>query len=802
MHVSMEWLKEFVDIKDIDPVRYCDEMTMSGSKVESLEILGEEIENVVVGKIEKIESHPQADKLVICQVDVGKEILQIVTGADNIKEGDKVPVALPGAKLSGGLKIKKTKLRGVESTGMLCSAGELGMQTNLMPKEDAEGIYIFKDNYDIGADAKPLLGLDDIIVEYELTANRPDCHSIIGMARETSATFDRHLLIPVVEIDDNSGSERIEDKLSVEILNKQSCPRYVARMMKVNSMGPSPAWMAKRLLNCGIRPINVIVDVTNYVMLETGQPLHAFDYSKLGSDKIVVRNALKGEKTITLDGNERILDDDALVITNGEKPVAIAGIMGGENSEISEDTQMIVIESANFEKNSVRKTTKKLNFRTDSSTKFEKGIDPELAGFAADRAAQLLLELGACELINGKIDAYANKPKEKEIIIDAKWVNEFIGIGIEPGQMVEYLERLELKADLNGNTITVTVPTFRQDLEIKEDIAEEIARLYGYNKIPNTVISGTATEGGRSQSQKFENIVKNILVDKNLYEILTYSFTSKNKLMDMNLSEDDSLIKDSIELINPLGEENSLMRTTLLPGMLQVISHNYNRNLPKGAFFEIAVSYKKTDKKNSLPKENKNLSIGMYGNEDFFSMKGIVELILNKARIDMQRVEYIRSSLPLYHPNRSAAVLVEGEEIGCFGEVHPKVCKTYDLPGKTYCGELDFEKIFELSDNDIKFEELPKYPGIQRDLAFLAQEDLPARKIEDAIKSNGGSLLKEVELFDVYQGTQIQSGYKSMAYSLYFQANDRTLTDDEVRKAMDKILEKCKKELGISLRDA
>ncbi len=802
MHVSLEWLKEFVDIGDIDPVRYCDEMTMSGSKVESLDILGEEIEKVVVGKIIKIESHPQADKLVICQVDVGDQTLQIVTGADNIKQGDKIPVALPGAKLVGGLKIKKTKLRGVESTGMLCSAGELGMKTSLMPKEETEGIFIFKEDYKLGMDAKPLLGLDDIIVEFELTANRPDCHSIIGMARETSATFDRHLLMPVIDIDDNSGVGKIDEKLSVEILDTQACPRYVARMMNVKSIGPSPAWMARRLLNCGIRPINVIVDVTNYVMLETGQPLHAFDYAKLGSDKIVVRSALKGEKTTTLDGSERILDEDALVITNGDIPVAIAGIMGGENSEIGSDTETIVIESANFEKNRIRNTTKKLNFRTDSSTKFEKGIDPELAGLAADRAAQLLIELGACELINGKIDAYVNKPDTKEIKVESNWVNEFIGIDITVEEMTEYLERLELAASIEGGVITVKVPTFRQDLDIKEDIAEEIARLYGYNNIPNTVISGTATEGGRSLSQKFENDVKDTLVNNNLYEILTYSFTSRNKLMDMNLSSDDDLLNDSIELINPLGEENSLMRTTLLPGMLQVISHNYNRNLTEGAFFEFAVKYKNAGDRDCLPVETKSLSLGMYGEKDFFSIKGIVELIMEKARIPSQRVEYLKGALPTYHPNRNAIIVVEGQEIGYFGEVHPKVCKNYDLPAKTYCGELNFKKIFELSNKEIKFEELPRYPGILRDLAFLAEEMLPARKIEDTIRKNGGNLLKDVVLFDVYQGSQIQKGYKSMAYSLYFQARDRTLTDDEIRAVMDKILDSCKNELGISLRDA
>ncbi|MBF7097095.1 phenylalanine--tRNA ligase subunit beta [Alkalibacter mobilis] len=802
MHITLEWLNEFVDIKGIDPKEYGDRMTMSGSKVEQLEILGEDIENVKVGKILEIEPHPQADKLVVCKIDVGNKILQIVTGASNIKVDDVIPVAVPGAKLAGGMKIKTSKLRGIESEGMLCSAGELGLRTNLMAKEDIEGIYIFKEDVQIGEDAKALLGLEDVVVEFELTANRPDCHSIIGMARESAATFNKHLVLPLIEINEENSVDDIEDYLRVEIENTEGCPRYVARMMKVVDNKPSPSWMRNRLLNCGIRPINAIVDVTNYVMLEMGQPLHAFDYMKLGSNNILVRNAEENEEIITLDGNKRILSSTDLVITNGKTPVAIAGVMGGENSDIENGTQTIVIESANFNKNYIRATSKNLNFRTDSSTKFEKGIDPGLAGEAADRAVQLLLDLGVCELIKGKIDVYKENNFKKIIEVECSWVNRFVGIDIEDDKMVEYLERLALNANLNQGIIEVEIPSFRQDLEIKEDIAEEIARLFGYNNIPNTVISGTATEGGRSGKQRLRAELKALLTDKNFYEILTYSFTSDNKLADLNLTEKSPLVTESIRLVNPLGEENSLMRTTLIPGMLQVISHNFNRNIPRAGFFEFSMNYRKNNKENSLPIERNMISIGQYGQGDFFDLKGILELLIEKAKIDESRVEYIRGNSTMFHPNRNAEIHVDGKCLGLIGEIHPKVVKNYDLPNRTYVGEIDFDLLHELFSDLIKFEELPKYPGVQRDLAFLASEEIPAGDIESLIRQSGGNLLKEVSLFDVYQGSQIQKGQKSMAYSLYFQAKDRTLTEIEIKERMDKILIACKEKLNLILRDA
>ncbi|QSX08953.1 phenylalanine--tRNA ligase subunit beta [Alkalibacter rhizosphaerae] len=802
MHVTFNWLKDYVDMEGMSPKEYSDRMTMSGSKVESVVDVGKEISKVVVGRILKVEPHPQADKLVICQVDVGDKELTIVTGAKNVAPAQLIPVALPGATLIGGMKIGVTDLRGVESSGMMCSAGELGMNTSLMSKEEIDGIYIITDEVPVGTDAKPILGLDDVVVEFELTANRSDCQSVIGMARETAATFDEHLVLPVVEISENDGTGSIQDLLSVEVDDPQGCPRYTARMMNVVQNGPSPLWMQHRLLHCGIRPINAIVDVTNYVMLETGQPLHAFDYDKLGSKTILVRNATEGEPVVTLDGNKRILSNQDLVITNGIEPVAIAGVMGGENSDIEDTTSKIVIESANFDKNYVRNTSKRLNFRTDSSSKFEKGIDPELAGFAADRAAQLLLDMGVCQLIKGKLDVYTEAPSKRRIVVDGPWVNRFVGIDLEIDKMASLLERLDLDVEVQGNDLMIEVPTFRQDLEIKEDIAEEIARLYGYNNIPNTIISGTATEGGRTKRQRFELDLKQVLTDKNFYEILTYSFTSENKLMDLNIGSDHSWMADAIPLLNPLGEENRLMRTTLFAGLLPVISHNFNRNIPEGSFYETAVVYEKGSSNAKLPVETKKMSLGMYGETTFFDLKGIVEMLLEKSRISMQSVSFEKGDHPMFHPNRHALVHVNGKEIGIIGEVHPKVVKTYDLPKRTYVGELDLDVLFENGTGEIRFEELPKYPGVHRDLAFLADEGIPAGDIAKVISDNGGTLLKEVELFDVYQGAQIQSGKKSIAYSLYFQATDRTLTEPEIKEQMDRILEACQEELGLVLRDA
>ncbi|MFZ7131063.1 MAG: phenylalanine--tRNA ligase subunit beta [Eubacteriales bacterium] len=794
MIVSLNWLKEFVDIEDIDSDDLCEKMTMSGTKVEGIERLGENISNVVVGKIVSIEKHPDADKLVVTKIDVGNETLQIVTGADNIHEEDYVPVALVGSSLQD-IKIKKSNLRGVESCGMLCSAEELGMNTSLLSKEDTVGIYIFKKAYPLGCDVRPLLGLDDQVIDFELTANRPDCMSVIGIAREVSATLNRHLILPIISVKENRNN--IREHLKITIQDEDLCPRYVTRMLKVKKIEPSPQWMQQKLLNSGMRPINNIVDVTNYVMLEMGQPLHAFDYDKLITNHILVRRAQEGEKIITLDSVERNLDGNMLVITNGTIPVGIAGVMGGENSEIDNKTKMIVIESACFDKKATRYTGKKLGLRSEAENRFEKGVDPDLADLAADRAAQLLQELGAGEVFRGLIDIYPQQAKKKVISVDPEWMNAFIGINLSINQIIEYLERLFLTVKLEGEVLKVAIPTYRQDLEIKEDIAEEVARMYGYNNIPNTIIKGVATEGKRSERQQFIYSIKNLLSLQGFYEIITYSFTSKNKLEAIYYP----LERNIVPLINPLGEENGIMRPTLIPGMLQVMSHNFNRNTHAGLFYEVAVTYKDNGALGSdLPTEEKKICLGMYGDKDFFHLKGYIQGILKKGRIK-EKVNYIPDNNKMYHPYRCAAIIIGNEQIGSFGEIHPMVVDKFDLPTPSYICELNLERLMKYMNKDILYHELPKYPEINRDIALLVEDQITAKEIEDVIIKNGEKLLESVELFDVYRGKQVEKGYISMAYALTFRAQDRTLRDVEVNKIFEQIVLSLKRDVKAKLRE-
>lgn len=798
MFTSFNWLNDFVEMEDLQMKEIEDKMTMSGTKVEGIEELAKDITDVVVGKILSIEKHPDADKLVVTKVDIGQEVIQIVTGANNISEGDYIPVAKIGAKLKD-LKIKKSKLRGIESCGMMCSAGELGMNTSLLHKEDTEGIYILKKEYPLGSDVKPILGLDDKIIEFELTANRSDCLSLMGIAREVSATFDRHLVSPIVEV--NETEERIEEHLKIAIEDEELCPRYVARMVKVNKIEPSPDWMQRRLLNSGIRPISNIVDVTNYVMLEMGQPLHAFDYDKLNTGEILVRRAHKGEKLTTLDDIDRELTEDMLVITNGKEPVAIAGVMGGANSDVDENTKMVVIEAATFNKKSVRLTGRKLGLRSEAANRFEKGVDSNLADIAADRAAQLLQEMGAATVLTGKVDVYPKKAEPITIEVDSAWVNKLIGIQISIEEMKEYLERLFLNVEISGNKLVVEVPTYRQDLEIKEDIAEEIARLYGYNNIPNTIMKGVTTKGGRNKKQVLELDIRNALRFKGFYEILTTSFTGMSRLTSLNIREEDKWF-NGIKIINPLGEENSVMRPTLLPGMLQVLSHNYHRSINEAMFFEIATVYSNVeDLGKTLADEEKKLCLGMYGDKDFFTLKGYVDLLLEKLRITGE-IEYNRLSHPSFHPGRAASVIIAGKEVGILGELHPIVVENYDLPQRVYVCELNIEELLCLSNEEITFTELPKYPEMTRDMALLVKEEVTAKEIENIIKANGKDLLQDVKIFDIYRGEQIPEGHKSMAYSLVFRAKDRTLTDGEVNEIFVKIIEEVEEKLEAKLRDS
>ncbi|MGL4606447.1 MAG: phenylalanine--tRNA ligase subunit beta [Eubacteriaceae bacterium] len=793
MLVSLKWLKEYVNITE-EPYDFGEALTMSGTKVETLEVVSDKISKILTGKIIKIEKHPNADKLVICQLDLGSEIRTIITGATNVYEGAIVPVAIDGAVIANGTTLGVTEFRGIPSYGMLCSVEELGMNCDLFSNEILDGIYILPDETPLGMDIKEYLWLDDVIIDIELTANRSDCQSIVGIARESAATLD----LPMREYQcylKTENKNEIADFLTVKI-ESDLCHRYTAKMLKINKIEASPLWMQLKLMNSGVRPINNIVDVTNYVMLELGQPLHAFDYHRLNTNEIIVKTT-SNTSFVTLDGKERKIDDSMLMITNGIEPVAIAGIMGGENSEIATDSKLIVLESACFNKNSVRLTAKKLGLRTEASGRFEKGIDPELALAAILRATHLLIEIDACEVVEGLIDCYPNPVEIKTIVLNTQWVNRFIGINLSDLEMSKLLERLEFKTELKENGILeVTVPSFRQDIEIMEDLAEEIARIFGYNNIPSTIMSGHTMIGGKKPAQKFEDKIKRLLVGQGVYEVLTSSFTSDKKLEALNIEINDQ----SIELINPLGEENSRMRHSLISHQLEVVSLNYNRKNPYGHFFEIANTYKRNSNASLLPHQEKNLVISAYGNDvDYFHMKGLVELILKNAGINYPK--FVAGGPNLFHPGRKALIYANNQLLGEIGEIHPVVVKNYDLPKRTYVCELSFSGLFEFSsEKDLKFVELPKFPSSNRDLAIVVKNEIPSINVEEIIRIQAGELLENIELFDVYTGEQINEGFKSLGYALNFRDASKTLTDDDINPVIERILNEIKDKLDGRLR--
>ena len=703
MLVPIKWLKDYVDIK-VDAKSYADAMTMSGSKVERIEDLGKEIENVVVGKILKVESHPAADKLVIGQVDVGTEVIQIVTGATNIKEGDYVPIAQNGSTLPGGVKIKKGKLRGVESNGMMCSAQELALELDNLPESMLDGIYILDREYPLGADIKDILGLNDAVIEFEITNNRPDCLSIIGIARETAATFGLTMKYPELAFKENS--ENIKDYLDIQVKNSELCPRYSARMVKNIVIKDSPPWMQERLIKAGVRPISNIVDITNYVMLELGQPMHAFDYRDLEDKKIIVRNAMPGETIKTLDEVERKLEESMLVIADGSKPTGIAGVMGGHGSEIKDDTNAVVFESANFAPVNIRLTSKKLGLRTEASSRYEKGIDQELSKIALDRACSLVVQLGAGEVVGGMIDLYPVPKKPRKLSLNVKKAESFIGAkDITEEMVVKYLTSLEFGVEVKGD-LEVTIPTFRDDVEGGADLIEEIARLYGYDKIPVDLMDTTFTQGGKNYRQKIRDMAKTNMAAQGLYEVVTYSFVSPGVYNKINLKA-ESPYRNAIKLINPLGEDQSIMRTTIIPNMLEVISRNYNRKIAEGQFFELSkVYFPEALPFEGLANEQETLTVGMYGNVDFFDLKGVVENLLEEMHINKYRI--LSSNNDSMHPGRTAELLINNKRIGCLGEVHPDVLDNYDIPVGVYVAELNFEEIIKQSDMNIKYRSLPK----------------------------------------------------------------------------------------------
>jgi phenylalanyl-tRNA synthetase beta chain len=794
MLVSLSWLKEFVDI-DEDAKTIAEGLTMSGSKVEGVKSYGKEISNVVVGQILSLDKHPNADKLWVGVVDIGSEKLQIVTGAENIKVGDYIPVALNGATLPGGVKIKRSKLRGIESQGMMCSAEELGLDESLLPEYQRNGIFILPP-LPLGMDINEALQLKDDVLEFEITPNRPDCLSVVGIARETAATFRKPFKMPEIKVTEIE--EPNPAKVTIEA--PDLCYRYVARVVKNVKIGPSPIWMQVRLLKAGIRPINNVVDVTNYVMLELGQPLHAFDLDKVKNRHIIVRRAKDGERLITLDGKERILDSSMLVIADEEKAIGLAGVMGGENTEITDSTVNILIESANFKGSNIRHTSRKLGLRSEASARFEKGLDPEITVLACERAAQLMEKYCGGEVLKGIIDEYP-KPMERTVLtVRPDRINKFLGTNLAVSEMVEILKSLEFEVIEKGEELEVKVPHFRRDVTMEADIAEEIARLYGYNNIEDSLMKNAQTTlGSLTKTQELEEKVRDVLLACGLNEIVTMSFMGERDLDKINVPK-DSVLRKAVRIINPLGEEQSLMRTTLLPFMLNVAYTNYSRKVDEFKAFEIArVFIPKQLPLKELPEEIKTISIGMYGEEvDFYTIKGVVEELLEVMGI--YEVEYVRADEPSYHPGRSAKILFKREELGVFGEVHPDVLENYDLPIRVYAGELNLDKIIGFAVVDKKYKPLPKYPAVERDIAVLVDEDLFVAAVEKVIKETGGEVIERTALFDVYKGPNIPEGKKSVAFSIWYRSSEKTLTDEEVNEIHARIVKALEEKLGAKLR--
>ncbi len=790
MDLSMRWLKDYVDYKGTAK-EFADAMTMSGSKVEGFEKENDEITNVKVGKVLSVEKHPDADKLVVCQIDIGTgENIQIVTGADNVVPGALVPCALDGATLPNGIKIKKGKLRGVLSQGMMCSLGELNLTLNDFPYAIEDGIFLIEEDCKPGDDVCEVIGLNDTCVEFEITSNRPDCLSVIGLAREASATFGipADIKAPVVK---GSGDD-INNYLSVSVENKDLCYRYSAKVVKNVKIEASPRWMRERLRASGVRPINNLVDITNYVMLEYGQPMHAFDLKYVKDGKIVVRNAKPGESITTLDEVERPLNESMLVIADAEKPSAVAGVMGGEYSGINDDTNTVVFESACFNGANVRRTAKALGLRTESSARFEKGLDPEGTMVALLRACELIEILGCGKVVDGVIDERGNIIPAPRVPFDPDGINRFLGTDIPESRMREILDTLGFVFD--GNEIVS--PSYRIDIHNKADIAEEVARIYGYDKIPVSQLRGSS-EGSLSATQKYQRTIENAMLAMGCYEVMTFSFVSPKEYDRMNLDADDKR-RESVKILNPLGEDTSVMRTSVLPSMLGVIKTNYNNRNAEGAFYEIGNEYIPTSP-TTLPDENPQVVIGLYGEkEDFYSLKGIVEGMLDAGDIKDWDIVPVTDD-PTFHPGRTAKILKGEEELGIFGEVHPAVAENYDIGTKAYVAKFDLKKMFTLADSVKTYKPLPKFPASTRDLSLLADKTLPIIEIEKAIRRVIPNILEEVKLFDVYEGAQVPEGKKSVSYSIVLRASDRTLTVEECDNAMNKIFKELSK-INVNLR--
>lgn len=811
MNTPLSWIKAYVPELTCTEQEYMDAMTMSGTKVEGYEKFDADLDKIIVGKIEKIEKHPDADKLVVCQVAIDEEgtTTQIVTGASNVKEGQKVPVVLDGGrvagghdgkKVAGGVKIKKGKLRGVESNGMMCSIEELGSSTDFYPDAAEDGIYILSDNPEykdapVGSDAITLLGLRDADFEYEVTSNRVDCFGVLGIAREAAATFRKPFVPPVVT--ESGNDEKTEDYISVEIQAPDLCSRYVARVVKNIKIAPSPEWMQRRLAASGIRPINNIVDITNYVMQEYAQPMHAYDLDTIAGHKIVVKRAEDGEKFQTLDGQERELDSSILMICDGEKSVGLAGIMGGENSKITDDVKTMLFEAACFDGTNIRLSGKKIGMRTDAQAKFEKGLDPNTTMEAMNRACQLIEELGAGEVVGGCVDVYPEKKEPIDVAYDVDKINALLGIDVSEDEMCKYWEMVDLIPDKAKKC--VHVPTWRQDILRLADLAEEVARFYGYDKIPTTLPSGEATQGGVSYQTSICNMIRNVIESYGFSEGMTYSFESPKAFDKLLIPEGDELRK-AIEISNPLGVDYSIMRTTPLNGMLTSLSTNYNHRNKDVRLYEMANVYlPESLPLTKLPEEKMMLTLGMYGQGDFFDMKGCVEAVLDKLGITTGVTYEPKGEHSYLHPGRKADIMMDGEVLGYLGEVHPEVADNYNLGTKTYVAVLDIAKLAGKADFDIKYQGVAKFPAVTRDISLVMKKTVLAGQIEEVIRKSGGKLLEDYHLFDIYEGENVGKDEKSLAYSIRFRAKDRTLEDKDVSAVMDKILKKLEN-LGVALR--
>lgn len=796
MLLPVNLLENYVEI-DVEAKELADKLTLSGSNVESIKALDREISNVVVGKVLEIKPHEDADKLVVCKVDVGEEIVQIVTGADNMKEEDYVIVAKVGAVLPGDFKIEKTKLRGVESYGMMCSLEELGYRKEVLTKDLLDGILVLDGEYDLGKDAREVLGLNTHILDIEITPNRTDCLSIVGMAREAGAALGEHLKLPEVKINNQSGdiSEYIKD---VEI-RSDKCSRYYTKVIEDVKIQDSPLWLQLHLMNAGIKPVNNIVDITNFVMLEYGDPLHAFDLEKLEGETIIVRDGLKGEKIRTLDEVEREVDEDDLVIADKNNPIAIAGVMGGLDSEISEATRTVLLEGASFDGKSIRDSSRKFNLRSEASFRFEKDVDPNLCDLAVNRACQLIEELGAGKIVAGEIDKYIVKREEKSINLRPEKVNKVLGTNIEIEDMLFHLNSLGLTSSYSDGEITSRIPTHRTDLEIEIDLVEEVGRMYGYHNIEQKPLVAAMTQGKKPYFRKVSDVAKFALQGFGYNEVMTYSFISPSSYDKLQVAEDSEL-RDYIELINPLGQEYSVMRTTLMPAMLELLSRNYNRKVEEVYAFEIGNIFIANELPvETLPEEKQVLSIGFYGEEDFYFLKETVDKSLARLGIDNIRYE-TETSNPSFHPGRTANLYIGDQKIGILGELHPEVVDNYGIGKRVYMAQLDFDAIIEKTKLEVEFKALPKYPSVARDIAVVVDEDILVGEIEAIIIEHGEELVEEIQLFDIYRGDQIDEGSKSVAFSIIYRSHESTLKDDEINRIQNLIIKDLKGKLNGELR--